>query len=69
MSTEDCVRAILSRWGASENTFKHLGKRHPLHYHPGFKLVESENQEMANPEIKEKQRIINRLKKGLAKNY
>jgi hypothetical protein len=69
MSTEDCVRAILSRWGASENTFKHLGNRHPLHYHPGFKLVESENQEIANPAIKEKQRIINRLKKGLGKLY
>ena len=69
MSTEDCVRAILSRWGASENTFKHLGNRHPLHYHPGFKLVKSENQEIANPEIKEKQRIINRLQKGLAKLY
>ena len=69
MSSEDCVAAILSRWGASENTFKHLGTRHPQHYHPGFKLTKSENQDIANPAIKEHQRIINRLKKGLDKFY
>ncbi|MCP3678808.1 MAG: helix-turn-helix domain-containing protein, partial [Gammaproteobacteria bacterium] len=62
MSTEDCALAILSRWGASENTFKHLNERHPLHYHPGFKLVKSENQEIANPAIKEKTGLINQLK-------
>lgn len=69
MSREDCVVAILSRWGASENTFKHLGNRHPFHYHPGFKLATSEHQDIANPALKEKQRIINRLKKGLDKLY
>jgi hypothetical protein len=69
MSSQDCVAAILSRWGASENTFKHLGHRHPYHYHPGFKLTKSENQEIANPAIKEKERIIKRLKKGLNKLY
>ncbi|MEA3482943.1 MAG: hypothetical protein U9R65_13425, partial [Pseudomonadota bacterium] len=66
-STEDAVRAILSRWGASENTFKHIQNRHPLHYHPGFTLVESERQEIANPEIKEKEKLIARLRKGIAK--
>ena len=69
MSSEDCVAAILSRWGASENTFKHLGNRHPYHYHPGFKLTKSQNQEIANPAINEKQRIIKRLKKSLDKLY
>jgi hypothetical protein len=69
MSTEDCARAILSRWGASENTFKHLNDRHPAHYHPGFKLVESDNQEITNPALKEKQRTINRLKAELNKFY
>jgi hypothetical protein len=52
MSTQECAQAILCRWGASENTFKHLKDRHPFHYHPGFKLVESERQDIANPEIK-----------------
>ena len=66
-STIEATRAILSRWGASENTFKHLQNRHPLHYHPGFAMVESERQEIANPEIKEKQKLIARLHKGIAK--
>jgi hypothetical protein len=66
-STEDAVRAILSRWGASENTFKHIQGRHPLHYHPGFTLIKSERQEIANPEIKEKEKLITRLCKGIAK--
>lgn len=69
MSTEDCARAILSRWGASENGFKHIKERHPLHYHPGFKLVESERQEIANPAVKKQQGLINRLKKALSKLY
>lgn len=63
--TEDCARAILSRWGASENTFKHCKDRHPLHYHPGFKLVESERQEIANPAIKDQEGLIRRLEKNL----
>ena len=67
LSTQDCARAILSRWGASENTFKHLADRHPLHYQPGFKFVESERQEIANPEYKEKKGLLARLKKHLNK--
>ena len=66
-STEDAVCAILSRWGASENTFKHIQERHPLHYHPGFALAESERQEIANPEIKENKKLITRLRQGIAK--
>ena len=69
MTTEDCARAILCRWGASENTFKHLKDRHPLHYHPGFKLVESERQDIANPEIKEKESAIKSIKTILQKLY
>ncbi len=65
VSTADCARAILNRWGASENTFKHLHDRHPFHYHPGFKLKTSENQEIANPAIKTKQNEINRLQRNL----
>ena len=66
VSTEDCARGILSRWGASENTFKHCGDRHPLHYHPGFKLVESDRQEIANPAVKERQSSLRRLKTELS---
>jgi hypothetical protein len=69
MSVIDCARAILSRWGASENTFKHINRRHPLHYHPGFKLVPSERQEVANPEVKKKQNLIARIQKKLNRLY
>jgi hypothetical protein len=69
ISTVECCRAILSRWGASENTFKHTLERHPLHYHPGFKLIESENQEIKNPSIKEKEKLIKHYKTKVAKLY
>jgi len=69
LSSEECAQAILSRWGASEDTFKHLSDRHPLHYHPGFELVESENQEIANPQVKEKEKLIKGVKKQLEKLY
>jgi hypothetical protein len=69
MSTQECACAILSRWGASENTFKHLGNRHPLNYQPGYRFIESEKQEIANPEIKEANRIISKVKTKLACLY
>ncbi len=65
ISLHDCARAVLNRWGASENTFKHLADRFPFHYHPGFRMKQSEKQEIANPEIKEKRFIIRGLKKKL----
>ncbi len=69
LSLEEASGAILGRWGASENTFKHLQERHPLHYQPGFKLVESERQDIANPDIKPLDKRIGRLRKGLDKLY
>ena len=69
MSAQECAHAILSRWGASENTFKHLKDRHPFHYHPGFKLVESDSQEIANPEIKKKTSLIAAIKNELQRLY
>ena len=69
LTTQQCAMAILNRWGASENTFKHLSDRHPLHYQPGFKFVESQKQEIANPEVKEKKALLTRLKKQLNKVY
>jgi hypothetical protein len=69
LSTQDCAMAILSRWGASENTFKHLVDKHPLHYQPGFEMVDSEKQIITNPHYKQKQGLLARLKTQLNKIY
>jgi hypothetical protein len=61
--------AMLSRWGASENTFKHLQERHPYHYHPGFGLSESAQQDIANPAIKALDEQRRRLKTQLTRLY
>ena len=69
MDTEQCAMAILNRWGASENTFKHMGDKHPLNYQPGYSFTESENQEIANPEVKEIKTLVSRIKAKLATLY
>ncbi len=69
MTTEECARTILSCWGRSENTFKHLKDRHPLDYHPGFQVVKSDSQDIANPEIKAKETLIGGIKTELGKLY
>ncbi len=69
MSTIQCAQAILSRWGASENTFKHLYDRHPFHYHPGFKTGDSEKQLIANPDIKAIEKEIKSVRKALDKKH
>lgn len=68
-STLQCAQAILSRWGASENTFKHLYDKHPFHYHPGFKTVDSEKQLIANPAIKSIEKEIKDVRKKLDKTH
>lgn len=69
LSPELIAAAMLSRWGASENTFKHIKERHPYHYHPGFALSESEKQDIANPEIKVLEQRIQARKRQLARLY
>jgi hypothetical protein len=69
MDAKECAKAILSRWGSSENTFKHLGEKHPLNYQPGYELSESENQEIANPAIKKIKVLLKNKKKELDKLY
>jgi hypothetical protein len=69
LSPEAIAAAILSRWGASENTFKHLQDRHPYHYHPGFELVESTRQDILNPEIKALEQRIQAIKTQLNRRY
>ena len=68
LSQKDCIYAILNRWGASENTFKHMGNRQPMSYRPGFKLVTSKNQTIANPRIKELEKEIKSKEKEYQKN-
>ena len=69
LSSEEIACAMLGRWGASENTFKHIQSRHPYHYHPGFGVIQSEKQDIANPEIKAVQKKIDSLQNKLAKLY
>jgi len=69
LSTIQCAQAILSRWGASENTFKHIHDRHPFHYCPGFKVVDSEEQFITNPVIKDTDREIKVIFKQLDKKH
>jgi hypothetical protein len=60
--------AMLGRWGCSENAFKHMGERFNMHYNPEMDTSkESENQEIANPELKKLKNEKSRLKKKLAK--
>ena len=69
ITTLQCAQAILSRWGASENTFKHIYDRHPFHYHPGFKTVDSDKQLIANPAIKSIEKEIKVVRKKLDKKH
>ena len=69
MDTEQCAMAILNRWGASENTFKHMGDKHPFNYQPGYSFTESQNQEIANPEVKEIKTKSSRIKAKLSALY
>jgi hypothetical protein len=55
--------------GASENTFKHLHNRHPLHYHPGFRLRTSDKQDIANPAIRETDQALKALAPRLSRLY
>ncbi len=66
---ETLAQAILQRWGASENTFKHLNERHPFHYHPGFALGESEKQEIDHPRRKAITVELKQLQTRLARSY
>lgn len=69
LSTADCAYAILNRWGASENTFKHAQARHPYNYQPGYRITESEQQTIANPLVKETKKLIKNLKAQTNKLY
>jgi predicted enzyme involved in methoxymalonyl-ACP biosynthesis len=40
-----------------------------MHYHPGFKLIESENKEIKIPSIKKKDKLIKGYKTKIGKLY
>jgi hypothetical protein len=62
------ARAMLGRWGCSENSFKHMGDRCDMHYNPVVDASkESEKQEVANPDRKELKKEVSQLKKKIAK--
>ncbi len=69
ITTQECACAILTRWGASENTFKHFNQRHPGHYQPGFCFSQSDDQSIANPEIALLDKKNRTTKKNLDKLY
>ncbi|MCP4749235.1 MAG: hypothetical protein GY874_24330 [Desulfobacteraceae bacterium] len=69
LSTKDCALAILNRWGASENTFKHLSGKHLLHYQPGFVFTDSKKRQIVNSKHKESKALITSLKRQLNKLY
>lgn len=60
--------AMLKRWGVNENGFKHMGNRLNMHYNPVLDLsLESERQEILNPEYKELEKKKKEFKKKLKK--
>lgn len=69
MGANQCAMAILNRWGASENTFKHLEDKHPLNYQPGYSFTESSKQEIANPEVKRIKNRASKIKAALVNLY
>ncbi len=62
------AEAMLSRWGANENSFKYMGERTNMHYNPVIDIVkESENQNINNPEYKKTHKELIKTKKKLTK--
>jgi len=60
--------AMLGRWGASENGFKHMADRFNIYYNPVKDASkESERQDMPNPEHKTLQKEISGMKNRLAR--
>ncbi len=60
--------AMLGRWGCSENSFKHMGTRWNMHYNPVIDASQdSEQQDIVNPEYRNGQQTLKRLKTRLAR--
>ena len=60
------AKAMLNRWGKSENSFKHMGNRTKMHYNPVIKISQdSQNQEIANPQYIKLNKELSSLKRQL----
>jgi len=66
--TDVLATAMLGRWGCSENTFKHMSARFPMHYNPVVDASQnSPRQEVANPEHAHLKKELADLKRALKK--
>ena len=62
------AKAMLNRWGKSENSFKHMGTRTKMHYNPVIKISrDSQNQDILNPEFIKLNKELSKLKRQLSK--
>lgn len=60
------AKAMLNRWGKSENSFKHMGNRTRMHYNPVIEISrDSQNQEMPNPQYIKLNKGLSSLKRQL----
>ncbi len=67
-STISIATAMLGRWGCSENAFKHMASQLDMHYNPEKDTsIDSVEQSIANPRLKELKDKKAKLKKELAK--
>ena len=69
LSTQDCAQAILNRWGASENTFKHLGRQPSVALSAGVCVCQKRKTGNSQSGVQEKKGILSRIKKQLNKLY
>lgn len=62
------AKAMLNRWGKSENSFKHMGNRTKMHYNPVIEISrDSQNQEIINPQFIKLDKELSKLKHQLSK--
>ena len=64
--TNVVATAMLGRWGCSENSFKYMKDRFPMHYDPVINTSQSSlHQDIVNPERKQLQKELTALKRAL----
>ncbi len=62
------AKAMLNRWGKSENSFKHMGTRTKMHYNPVINISrDSQNQDILNPEFIKLGNELSKLKRQLSR--
>lgn len=64
--TVTLAKAMLNRWGKSENSFKHMGNRTKMHYNPVIEISkDSQNQDIPNPQYIKLNKELSSLKRQL----